>query len=250
MGKRIVLLILICLLPLDCFGFGVFMGGGGAVESEGGYSDIMLYANFENTPTANKSSYADQVFSTYSTSFDIVDSPKDTYWVDCAEASNYMVLDMATGEPDTASGRIGFYLMITSGSDGQVVFTFQSDASNLLRIRLDGGNGRHLEMWYEANGDDAFFSTNGTFELVADTIYFVELKYDQPNNSFAIIVDGDTKATGTMDNASNTWVGDPSILKLGLTTTQSADIHLDSLLISNNPDRDLNAIRSLNSYPD
>lgn len=212
-------------------------GGGG-----GGYSDILFYWGAESG-TAEKS--AGDATATFGSSAEVnTGIPKvGSYSLDCPTGYDTASFDISSNDIlDPVSGRVGFYWYVTTyNNDG--FWTASYDGNNNITFEKYGGQ---MAIRHTGNGTTVTLYTG--FNPTADTWYFVELVWGGATNTLELFLDGVSEASTTSSLTSMT--SDPTTLIFGVTTGSDSDAHYDQMLSSNDPARDLNAIKNQTSFPD
>jgi hypothetical protein len=99
----------------------------------------------------------------------------------------------------------------------------------------------HLQFYYKAGGSSITINTG---ELSVSTWYFVEIAWNNTGNEYKLFIDGVQQgATNTTNLPDWDGTGGTNILQLGDSAGTNADHYSDQLFISNDPTRDLNAIK-------
>ena len=118
------------------------------------------------------------------------------------------------------------------------------DNDNLIEFKTYGGS---MTIRYHGNGTVVTLYSGWTPSTA--TWYYPEIEWNvNGTNTLRIIVDGTPQDSS---QASLTQMStDPNTFRIGVITGTSDDLHVDQVLISRDPSRDINAIKDLTSFPD
>jgi hypothetical protein len=216
---------------------GLVMGGPMAVTSGGGssYSDITYYHNMDAKGDAAKSAGSATVTWGANSAIDTTDKAVGT-GASYDETTNEVGWSIVatTNIADWTSCRIGMYLIRKASWDyGEMVILY-SGGGDKFRVRDYGGSS--IELRYRgtsSSGIDIGISTG--------TPIFVEFKLD--GTTCTVYADGVSKGSVTGTDAAST---DTDLLMKGHATY--GKIRYDQLIISNDKNRDLNAIKNVTDF--
>lgn len=153
-------------------------------------------------------------------------------------------------------GGIGFWFTFHETTIYKLLFSTNIDDNNRIQLytwNVSEDAYDEIRMIYKAGGSGPDFkSTN--WNLSIDTWYFIWAKWDAANNTYGISAydtDGvQVGSTITDTTAEGTWSGDPSTFTLGNNIGNADTLYFDNVIITNDYDRDLHAIRDGTSFPD
>jgi hypothetical protein len=237
----------------------VLQGIIGSASPSGGasYPDIIFYWGCETT-TAEKSAgdnlatlNGDSVLST-------AQHPVGLKSLSIPTTYDYAIFDVSGGDiADHISGRIGAYVYWTTLPTNQdTIFHISYNDANRIVLWLWFDNvDYHLYPRYYSGGSATSYETRGTTTIAINTLYFIEVAWDlvgvspNINPNLKLYVNGGLDASDTTVVA--TWAGTPTKFELGSYSSDGGGIlFIDQVLSSNDPTRDLYAIRDLTSFPD
>ena len=148
------------------------------------------------------------------------------------------------------SGRIGFYLWVTTFEAGDSLFHLRYDDTNAIWGYLSGTD--ELQLYYRRGGGASSSAWSDGGNITTGSWFFVEFSWNVvgTNPNLAIYVNGTLRGTG-MDDLTEVWAGTPTALRLGFYGTNSGSvIFIDQVLCSSLYTRDLNALKGGTSFPD
>lgn len=252
---RVILAVLILAISSQlAYGMQLFAGRPPAAAG-GSYSDIVFYNSLETSTTcadcdADKSAEDSTPTCVSGTNISTVIYQVGSNGLDVSTAYDQFEFDIFSADiVDHLSGRIGFYVYFdTTYMHNASLFRVYYDASNYILLSTAISSGNRLRLTYNAGGTATAFNTTVTFSV--DTWYFVEAVWNKggAGNDYQIIVDGGTPATD--DTATGTWGGTPTVFEIGEVNGNTSNVFLDQILSSTDPERDLEAIKDLTSFPD
>jgi hypothetical protein len=218
-------------------------GGGGG----GGYADIIFYWGCEST-TVEKT--AGDSTPTAAGNAAIDSAVHRVGAASCDLPGAYALYSFTINNDDivdTTSGRVGFYLYCDTITSNYGLFRATYDASNIITMQIFDAD--EVYTGYVAGG------TGPTYQratgLLATTWQFVEFRWNKGGNGNDYVVYVDGVSQDAYDDASGTWsLSATGIMNIGDFSGEAGDCHIDQFIVSNDPDRDLYAIRNNTSFPD
>ena len=221
------------------------MGGGVAATAAEDYSDIIFYWGCNST-TPDKSAGdtlaagggGGEAIDTglYFAGTGSVDSP-----------SSYARYDFTLNNDDLIdvdAGRIGFAIYVDTLTANKGVFKASYDANNYISVLMWSSN--RLIVNYVAGGSGTQYLATSTLTIVGGW-HFFEMRFNKGDagNEVEVYWDGNATPVATDNTASGTWTkGASGTLSIGDIEGNSGDFHIDQVMISNDPDRDLYALRN------
>ena len=212
---------------------GLHLGGDTATTSGTDYSDIIWYHNCDALTTATKSGGSSTV------NFDagiLLNTTDEVIGTGCFDQNNdgFDDFDFAiSGNVDFASGRIGFYLNPQEGASGKILSTiggdffinyFQGSGSGDLDFTIDMGPAQNC-------------NTN----MSTGTWYFLEFEFN--STTVDVYMDGSSVCSLTGGTEPN-----DTQISFMAQDGNAWDCLMDNIIISNDPDRDLNAIKTITDF--
>ena len=201
------------------------------------YSDIIFYHDCNALDNANKSGGSATI--AYDSGWDLLVSTNGGTAILGADSwdndnDGYENISFAiSGNVDFASGRIGFYFRPQELATGYVCFTDMYD----LILRYDNNN----DMTLIYLGAQIYDIDNGASALSIETLYYIEIEFN--GTSATIYVNGNNEGT-----VNGTGVVDDTDFRMGARDGNQWDAHYDQLISSNDPERDLNAIKDITNF--
>lgn len=245
-----VLCILLLLSSSAWARMGPMVAGGGAV-AVAGYPDVIFYWSCDST-TANKSagdtSASAQAGATISTSR--YQQGTGSVAVDGA----YRRFEFTLNNDDLAdmeTGRIGMWVYVDSTITGGSNFIrLYYDSNNYVRLYMFSTNRIYFDYMAGGSGPQYVGTSNNAF--ANDEWVFVEFAWNKggAGNDFQIFVNGSSVSSD--DTVSGTWSkGASGVLSIGDddgNASAANNYNIDNIIISNDPTRDLYAIRNTTSF--
>ena len=233
------------------------ISGGGGGEAPASYPDILFFHSFETSTTcasctADKAAGSGTMTCGDGVTIDSGFAAVGSNSLDNNSAWNGATVPLSSEDNATikTSGRVGFWMYITTAANSHVVFLAEYDANNYLKVELLGSN-----MYISVSGG----GTGATYEcgtaVSAATWYFVEVRWDKggAGNDYIMYVSTeisqDTTGVGS-EIATGIWAGTTGTIGWNDLEGNGGDTHIDNVMISNDKDRDLYALRNETSLPD
>jgi len=239
---------LICLIALPAWGGHMIMRN--RITSSGDdYSDITFWCGFEGTWSSPTYTMGDDDYSAGDTtgtanSDAVVNTDAalvGTYGLDSPSGYDKITFDVSSNDiVSGTSGRVGCKIRINTW-EAVVYFIMAKDATNNRNFFVETyGTDELLFAW-----DGSGVATTTDANLSTGTIYFIEISYDTTADEYELFVDGVSKATGSLARDAFS----PEYFYTGNNSGTNGDIHVDNYMVSNDKDRDLNALKNLTSSP-
>lgn len=150
---------------------------------------------------------------------------------------------------DTDSGKIGFYVYCTTQGGNSSLIDARYDANNRVTLRIWDADQLYIGYIAGASGPDFVATSAGTWG--ASAWYFVEYSWNKggAGNDYNVLVGGTNRLAN--DDASGTWTKSASgALAIGDVESNGSVCFIDQVFVTNDPTRDLYAIRACtNCYP-
>lgn len=217
-------------------------------KAAAGYSDVIFYWACDST-TADKSagdtSAAQQVDAA-------IDTTSGNYQVGtgaCDFPTSYSRYDFTLNQDDLIdvdAGRIGMWVRVDSGGNDSIFYVTYG-AGNVLAVQTFGTNRLYLHYVAGSTGPNGVGTGDNAFSY--GTWFFLEFSWNKggAGNDFELFVNGTSVATN--DDATGTWSKSTSgTLSAGSYHGNGMDVHIDQVIISNDPTRDLYALRETTSF--
>jgi len=246
--KKVACFLIIILLPVAVFGFGLLQQMGSVPADGDDYSDITFWWRCEGETLG-----ADDYYSggdNTATGFSDAAINTDAVMVGtngCDFPTSYDRYEFDISSEDLASGsagRIGFYVkFVTSTSSESGTIKIEEDSSNYVYVTIHNSN--LLNCNWRDGGTSHNYVSSGT--VSDNTATFIELEYDAAANSRILYING----TPETENTTTIATISPILLIVGNDPDGMSDdgIYIDNIMISNDPDRDLYALRNLTASP-
>jgi hypothetical protein len=207
------------------------------------YSDILLYWGAENSSTADKPAGLTATTSTltYQTSPKLAGSYSAKYTSSAYDRVQWTNTSDAIFDRD--GGRVG--LWITTGStitDDATYFEAAYDATNYVRLRNRGNSGLEV-LW---KGDGVTYQAYFTAGISPSTSYYVEFSYGV--TGVRIMINGVSQSLSEIGQyTAMTGATENGTVSVGAAVSLPSSPEggsYDQIIISNDPDRDIYAIRA------
>lgn len=166
-----------------------------------------------------------------------------TYGVDFPTSSDRIAFTSTSIVTDE-EGRVGFWLYITTFADNRPLFVLYDDASNYLRVRLEGTN--NIGTMWRSSGSNTYWPTT-TGLISTGSWLFIEYAWKNSTNYQQFWVDG-TNAGTTTSSTMNDFAGSPVYIYFGDSVGVSADHHSDHFIITTDSTKSLYEARVQLNY--
>jgi hypothetical protein len=268
MKRTTIILCVLALLGVACYAWartmvvGVVQGAAAAVS----YPDIIFYHSFEASTTFTSCAPDKQVGGSDTTPtangggavIDNTFRAVGTNSLDLPTSSDRMTLTLNNDDlVDVDAGIVGFYVYFDSFGTGSSfgLFSAYYDANNYIRVETFATSTNYnLRMMYKAGGTAVNWNSNNN-AIRTGNWDFVEIIWNKAaegaaaGTAFEMKVNG--TSVGTNDGSSGEWTKSATgVLEFGDFEGNTTDCHIDQVIISNDPTRDLNAIKDNTSFPD
>jgi hypothetical protein len=239
--KKLLLILLLCLLILPSYGIGrmvVGSGGGGGPT----YTDILFWWTCESANIgAGDYSAGDTTGTVFSAAtFDVTAVKLGTNGLDCPTSGDSVrFVNASSNILVESAGRIGFWLQVKTWVAGIFIGTLNS--TGVFNLQLYGTD--ELQFRYNDGTNDRWAITT-TANLVVDTWYYIEIAWDVSTELQKIFVDGVEKASNTQTK--NATVG---MTNIDIGSGGTMTLWIDNFVISNDPNRNLYLLKDIDNYP-
>ena len=239
------LLLLLCATSAQA---GVFVGFG--QEAPAGYSDVIFYWNADST-TAQKSSGDTSATAQAGATIDTTTYHNGTGSV--AIDGAYRRFDFTLNNDDIAdmeTGRVGIWAYVSATTMNWAFLNFRYDNSNYIRLSTFGTSRIYFD--YVAGGSGPTYTGTGNSSFPSNEWFFLEFAWNKggAGNDFQIFINGSLVASD--DTTSGTWSkGAGGTFSIGDYDGNASAInsyYIDQVIISNDPTRDLYALRNNTSF--
>jgi hypothetical protein len=160
-------------------------------------------------------------------------------------SDRWELTDSTDGAWSTGSFIIGFKLYVTGGTDNATIIWKHYDADENFYVRCEDAGCDDLRVQYRNGETYSIIQTNANI-IPATTEVFVIVAFNAATNYMELWIDGVSK--GTCADAITAFTSGGSI-KIGETDGVAVDFWIDNIMISNDYERDLNALKDLATSP-
>lgn len=244
---RLFIIAMLTLLPCMSFGQNTLMLDDSQASSPT-YPDVIFYWSCDST-TAEKSSGDTTATSEVSAAIDT-----STYQVgtgSCSFGGSYSRFDFTLNNDDLAdmeTGRVGMWVRVTTNGSNSSIFRASYDANNYIKLAFFNTDYRVM-MDYYAGGSGMQYEDTAAGAFALNTWFFLEYSWNKgaAGNDFYMYINGTQVAT--LDASSGTWAKSAAgTLTFGDIEGNGAVFRVDNIIISNDPTRDLYALRNNTSF--
>lgn len=219
------------------------------------YKDILFYWGFENSLTVEKSfgdttatAQSAATFAAPPTKAGVASSMPGSYSGSYPTPFDCHTFVVSNGDiVDHISGRVGFYVYIDTWADDDFLWNCSYNSSNQIYLALTTiSTVKQIQLHYRSGGGDSANVYGGT--LAEDAWYFIEAKWNLSgtNPNLELFING--SSVGTATDAQGAWAATPTLCGVGTPTDLGSVIYVDQLIHSNDPARDLYAIRDRTDF--
>lgn len=202
------------------------------------YSDIIFYHDADSL-NAGGTNEANKAGGDATVTFDanlLLDTSNKVVGTGCWDQNNYSYAGIkfdTSGNIDFTDGRLGFYFRPIEDASGNIVRT--KDGSDFRVYYYD--TNEIAVVWGNGNSAERM-----NFTRTLSVWYFLEFKFDGNNLSFYLdgnFVETETQTSPTLD--------DPTV-EFFSHDSPAWDSNIDQVIISNDKDRDLYAVRAVTDF--
>lgn len=233
---------------------GNYYTAGGKRAAADDYSDITFFwrcesADFSATNGTLDFSRGDDVGTPNNTVTISTDAVKlGTYGLDSPGQYRYYIFDANVPLiiPDDSEYRIGAWVYITSWADNSKLFNVDNGIGDYVTISFQASD----EIYIDHYGGGGVTYRNGqssTSPITTGAWHYVEAAWLQSKSKLYVWVNG---VLVVDDNSVLVdWAASPNRIRIGNTGSGAADMYVDSVVISTDVNRNLYAMRNIETYP-